>query len=99
MKFYNTVPDIIATIIVFYLLSGNQADRIIGGAEAEANSIPFHVGLTNVPTYDPTPNPVKHPKPFCGGALLTPWHVITAAHCMADHFIELTRVLVGKFSA
>jgi len=46
--------------------------RIIGGSEADQHSIPWQAAL------------VSHwsgGKPFCGGAIISPYHILTAAHC------------------
>ncbi len=81
-------PALIATITVFYL-TGNHSERIIGGIEAEKHSIPFHVGLLD--------KSKKEPRPFCGGALLTPFFVLTAAQCIGKTLLQNMRVLIGKF--
>ena len=51
--------------------------RITGGSEAEKNSIPWQVLL----------RPLGSEKAFnsgsCGGTILSPYHVMTAAHCYA----------------
>ncbi|XP_070210443.1 uncharacterized protein [Littorina saxatilis] len=46
--------------------------RIVGGTEAEKGMYPWIVMLT------------KDGKFFCGGSILDPLHVITAAHCLKD---------------
>ena len=45
--------------------------RIVGGSVAPVNSWPWQVMLTN--------NDGNH---FCGGSLVDPYWVVTAAHCM-----------------
>ena len=45
--------------------------RIVGGQEAVPHSISWQVGLVdNGKDY-----------PFCGGSIITPYHILTAAHC------------------
>lgn len=48
--------------------------RIVGGQDAQANSIPWQVAVVS-----PW---VSSGKPFCGGTILSPYHVLTAAHCV-----------------
>nr|AHY81258.1 trypsin precursor [Lygus lineolaris] len=52
------------------------ASRIVGGEFYKPNEYPFMVGLGNVTShgYDP----------ICGGSIITPNHVITAAHCTVN---------------
>ena len=46
--------------------------RIVGGFETEPNEFPWVVGLTDR----------RLRQPFCGGALISNRHVLTAAHCL-----------------
>ena len=46
--------------------------RIVGGSETEPNEFPWVVGLTDR----------RLRQPFCGGALISNKHVLTAAHCL-----------------
>lgn len=45
--------------------------RVVDGKETGANEYPSMVALQTATTK----------QQFCGGTILTPWHIITAAHC------------------
>lgn len=53
-------------------LAKHPGVRITGGDEVEPHSLPYQVGLL-IPTDEGTA--------FCGGSLLSPTTVVTAAHC------------------
>ncbi|MCS4558721.1 trypsin-like serine protease, partial [Shewanella sp. C32] len=49
-----------------------NAGRIVGGTETKKNEYPWMIAIrTRTNSFT-----------FCGGAILTPWHIITAAHCV-----------------
>ncbi|MBF0369789.1 MAG: serine protease [Magnetococcales bacterium] len=50
--------------------------RIVGGNEAESGSYPWMVALVNAAS------PSAYHGQFCGGTLVTPEWVVTAAHCV-----------------
>jgi len=53
-----------------------SSGRIQGGEEVERHSIPWQVAIFNHVWSDW--------KPYCGGVLISPSHVLTAAHCIKD---------------
>lgn len=62
--------------------------RITGGiAVADDEYIPYQVSLQNWKN-----GRVKH---FCGGSIITPTHILTAAHCLTDIKTEQLSVVAG----
>ncbi len=54
--------------------------RIVGGTEADPSSWPWMVALV----YSGTPS--NYSAQFCGGSLIDPKWVVTAAHCILDDY-------------
>lgn len=63
--------------------------RIVGGQEAEENEWPWMVALFSVGADNPADGQ------FCGGALIHPWWVITASHCLTAEAADSFEVAVG----
>ncbi|KAL1124600.1 hypothetical protein AAG570_001224 [Ranatra chinensis] len=67
--------------------SNKESGRIVGGEETKINEFPFAVALIDR----------EKRFQFCGGAIVTQYHVLTAAHC-TDNYLYFGRkisVLVG----
>ena len=52
--------------------------KVIGGINADKNSIPWQIGITDG----------LRIHPFCGGSIVGPKTIITAAHCVDDMLVE-----------
>jgi len=62
------------------------SNRIVGGNEASPFSIPWQVALV----------PSGGMRPFFGGTLISPRHVMTAAHCTRGNSVNTFEVVVGE---
>ena len=63
---------------------GNQK-RIVGGTVAEKHEYPWHIGIQHI----------SKDHPHCGGTIISPSYVITAAHCM-QYPAQVIEVLIAE---
>ena len=60
----------------------DRSSRIVGGTETTIASWPWQTGIAIRPSILPG---TGFERQFCGGSLVTPTFVITAAHCLFDN--------------
>lgn len=58
--------------------------RVVGGAAASITSAPYQVALWNPTAYATAAQNTPYNTQFCGGSILSPTKVLTAAHCVLD---------------
>ena len=64
----------------------NTATRIVNGQQTQVNEYPWQVGLVST----------GRQTPFCGGSIISPLHILTAAHCTEGKTTSTMRVLLGE---
>jgi len=70
------------------LLTSYPGIKIIGGSDAIPNELPWQVSLQVQPIFGS-----KYHN--CGGTLIDPTHIVTAAHCVASETLSRLSIVAG----
>lgn len=79
------VPLSVAALLAATVSAAGAEPRIVGGEAADIADHPWMVALISPQGYQ-----------FCGGALVAPDRVVTAAHCLEEHAAGTILVLGGR---
>ncbi|PUB32078.1 trypsin [Promicromonospora sp. AC04] len=80
----------VLAVVMALSLGATQAQAIVGGRDATTTQYPWMVFLSRVG------DPTTPSGQFCGGALVAPTKVVTAAHCIDDLTPEQFQVIGGR---
>lgn len=65
------------------IAADGESPRVFGGIEAEKGAWPFQVALLTSEMLDDNPDS-QFDAQFCGGSIISPEWILTAAHCLVD---------------